>query len=224
MRARAGEKWSTCFAGSASTRRASSPTSGTRGTRARRWACRSRPALSRTSRFRRAASTSITMYHALEHVEDPVGILSTLRAWLSEGGLLLVEVPNVEARCIRPRHRFHFAHFYNFNRATLEATGPKAGFEPMQTTTSPDGGNLISVFVARGPAVAQDSGPVDCTATTSEFRGCVRGHTAAGYYLSRGAIRRPAGAAARVSEGPRGRARPRRRRARSSTVSISSEQ
>ena len=50
----------------------------------------------------------ITMYHALEHVEDPVGILTTLRGWLSEGGLLLVEVPNVEARCIHPRPSISF--------------------------------------------------------------------------------------------------------------------
>ena len=49
-----------------------------------------------------------------------------------EKGILLIEVPNVEAQCIAPGHRFHFAHFYNFSRATLEALGRKAGFEPVQ--------------------------------------------------------------------------------------------
>lgn len=73
---------------------------------------------------------AITMYHALEHVEDPVGILATLRRWIAVDGLLLVEVPNVEARCMAPAHRFHFAHFYNFNRVTLEATGRRPGSSP----------------------------------------------------------------------------------------------
>ena len=105
----------------------------------------------------------ITMYHALEHVEDPVGILARLRGWLVDGGTLLVEVPNVEARCILPAHRFHFAHFYNFNRATLEATGRRAGFDPVQTTTSPDGGNLIGIFRAsRG----EHDGEADSRETT----------------------------------------------------------
>jgi SAM-dependent methyltransferase len=88
----------------------------------------------------------ITMYHALEHVEDPSRILVTIRTWLTENGLLLVEVPNVEASCIAPKNRFHFAHFYNFNRDTLEALGRKAGFATVETVTSEDGGNLISVF------------------------------------------------------------------------------
>ena len=127
----------------------------------------------------------ITMYHALEHVEDPVGILATLRGWLSEGGRLLVEVPNVEARCIHPRHRFHFAHFYNFNQATLEAAGRRAGFEPVQTSTSPDGGNLISVFrVAQDQGVAQGFSPVSLPGNYERVSQIVRGHTAAGYYLS----------------------------------------
>ena len=122
----------------------------------------------------------ITMYHSLEHVEDPVGILTTLRRWLSEGGRLLVEVPNVEARCIHPRHRFHFAHFYNFNRATLEATGRRAGLEPVRTSTSPDGGNLITVFMASGSSRAPQALPGNYERVSQ----IVRGHTAAGYYLS----------------------------------------
>ena len=123
----------------------------------------------------------ITMYHALEHVEDPVGVLTTLRSWMSEGGLLLIEVPNVEARCIHPRHRFHFAHFYHFNQPTLEWTGLKAGFEPLQTTISPDGGNLIAVFRAAGLRVAPAPVQAGNCARVSRI---VRGHTSAGYYLS----------------------------------------
>lgn len=122
----------------------------------------------------------VTMYHALEHVEDPSAILSRLRGWMVEGGVLLIEVPNVEAVCIAPAHRFHFAHFYNFNRDALEALGRKAGFEPVQTTTSPDGGNLISVF----RAVAHAQPPRVDAANYARVADTVKGHTSLRYYGS----------------------------------------
>ena len=122
----------------------------------------------------------ITMYHALEHVDDPARILSKLRTWLTHNGLLLIEVPNVEATCISPGQRFHFAHLYNFNRETLEALGRKAGFEPVEMTTSPDGGNLISAF-RRSLEECTISG---LAGNYARVAGRVRGHTAAAYYLS----------------------------------------
>jgi SAM-dependent methyltransferase len=122
----------------------------------------------------------ITMYHALEHVEDPCAILSRLRTWLADDGRLLVEVPNIEARCIAPSHRFHFAHFYNFNRATLEGVGRKAGFEPIKTTTSPDDGNLIAVF-------RRSTAPIDSEVDSRNYRrvrDVVKKHTMFDYYGS----------------------------------------
>jgi SAM-dependent methyltransferase len=122
----------------------------------------------------------VTMYHALEHVEDPSAILSRLRGWMADRGVLLVEVPNVEAVCIAPGHRFHFAHFYNFNRDALEALGRKAGFEPVQTTTSSDGGNLMSVF--RAEAKAQQ--PSFDAANYRRVAAAVKGHTSLNYFGS----------------------------------------
>lgn len=131
--------------------------------------------------FRPASFDVVTMYHALEHVEDPSAILSHLRTWIVENGVLYIEVPNVEARCIAPSHRFHFAHFYNFNQTTLEALGRKAGFEPVHTMTSPDGGNLISVFrAAPGPTPARID-PENYT----RIAAIVRRHTTLKYYCSR---------------------------------------
>jgi 2-polyprenyl-3-methyl-5-hydroxy-6-metoxy-1,4-benzoquinol methylase len=122
----------------------------------------------------------ITMYHALEHVEDPTAILARLRSWIAERGVLLIEVPNVEARCIAPGHRFHFAHFYNFNRATLEDLGRKTRFEPVQTMTSPDGGNLIAVFKASSAS----QGPHMDGANYARISDVVRRHTTLRYYGS----------------------------------------
>ena len=122
----------------------------------------------------------VTMYHALEHVEDPSAILARLRGWIVEHGVLLIEVPNVEAVCIAPRHRFHFAHFYNFNRDALEALGRKTGFEPVQTTTSSDAGNLTSVF----RAVARAQPPRFDAANYARVAAVVKSHTLARFYGS----------------------------------------
>lgn len=130
--------------------------------------------------FPAASFDAVTMYHALEHVEDPSAILSRLRGWMVDGGVLFIEVPNVEAVCIAPSHRFHFAHFYNFNRDTLEALGRKAGFEPVKTTTSSDGGNLVSVF----RAVPSAQPPHTDAAAYARVTRVIKGHTAVKYYLS----------------------------------------
>lgn len=121
----------------------------------------------------------VTMYHALEHVEDPSAILVRLRSWMVDNGVLLIEVPNVEAVCMAPGHRFHFAHFYNFNRGALEALARKAGFETVSITTSSDGGNLMGVFKAVEPAPPQFD-----AANYARVAGVVKGHTGMKYYLS----------------------------------------
>lgn len=123
----------------------------------------------------------VTMYHCLEHFEDPGGVLRAARAWLRPGGRLAVEVPNVEATCLAPRHRFHFAHFFSFNAATLEALARKAGFEPLAAVTSSDGGNLFSVFGA-----ASGTGPVqELAGNCARIVSRLRAHRAAFFYLSR---------------------------------------
>jgi SAM-dependent methyltransferase len=122
----------------------------------------------------------VTMYHSLEHVEDPVAILSRLRSWTVDGGLLVVEVPNVEARCIAPAHRFHVAHFYSFNRETLEAVGKLAGFRPDRTVTSPDGGNLITTFRANRAAARPEVDPANYVRVVA----ALKTHTPLRYYGS----------------------------------------
>jgi 2-polyprenyl-3-methyl-5-hydroxy-6-metoxy-1,4-benzoquinol methylase len=129
----------------------------------------------------------VTMYHALEHVEDPSAVLSRLRGWIADQGILLIEVPNVEAVCIAPAHRFHFAHFYNFNRGTLEALGRKTGFEPVQTTTSSDGGNLTTVF----RAVAHPQPPQVDTGNYARVAAIVKSHTVSRFYRSASPYIRP---------------------------------
>lgn len=62
---------------------------------------------------------AITLWHVLEHVDDPAQALERLHGWLKPGGVLLVGVPNLDSVQARiggprwyhldlPRHRTHF--------------------------------------------------------------------------------------------------------------------
>lgn len=62
---------------------------------------------------------AVTLWHVLEHVDDPGATLDVLRGWLRPGGALVVGVPNLDSWQARlggdrwyhldlPRHRTHF--------------------------------------------------------------------------------------------------------------------
>jgi SAM-dependent methyltransferase len=81
---------------------------------------------------------AITLWHVLEHVEDPEAALRRLRGWLAPGGTLLVGVPNLASVQARaggarwyhldlPRHRTHFT------ARGLEILLDRCGFELVRT-------------------------------------------------------------------------------------------
>lgn len=70
----------------------------------------------------------VTLNHVLEHLPSPFDSLSIINRWLKPGGLLAVEVPDIESTHHSPVNRFHFAHIYNFNHKTLVALLRKSGF------------------------------------------------------------------------------------------------
>ncbi|WP_367272831.1 class I SAM-dependent methyltransferase [Aquidulcibacter sp.] len=75
----------------------------------------------------------ITLNHVFEHLADPLGALACFRRWLAPGGLLFIEVPNIEGVQKQRGNLFHFAHVWNFTPATLTATLSRAGFEPINS-------------------------------------------------------------------------------------------
>ena len=132
----------------------------------------------------------VTMWHALEHTEDPASIFRRVRAWLKPQGVFVVEVPNVEAVCQAPRHRFHRAHLYSFNECTLAQMGTRAGFSAEEVTLSPDGGNLTAIFRNGGGAEvspADSANPANYRRVTS----VLRAHRQLRHYLSRYPYARP---------------------------------
>lgn len=84
----------------------------------------------------------VTIWHVLEHTEDPGGVLELLRSWLKVDGVLVVEVPNVESTCQAPKNTFHEAHLYNFNVVSLRRLAKKHGMHEAWHLISRDGGNI----------------------------------------------------------------------------------
>lgn len=75
---------------------------------------------------------AVTLWHVLEHVDDPRAALRTIRSWLRPGGALLIGVPNLASvqaavggrrwyHLDVPRHRTHFT--ANGLRTLLRAEG-----------------------------------------------------------------------------------------------------
>lgn len=80
----------------------------------------------------------IVMFHVLEHLLDPVAFLRELRKYLSPGGKVVIEVPNVKDIMLwipayRKRYFFQRAHLYYFSKRTLKQVAEKAGFAVTHT-------------------------------------------------------------------------------------------
>lgn len=70
----------------------------------------------------------VTMLHVLEHLPQPVAALAAVHRWLTPGGLLHVEVPNMQGYDLKGFERFHFAHVIGFSRDNLIHAARLAGF------------------------------------------------------------------------------------------------
>ena len=140
----------------------------------------------------------ITVWHVLEHTEDPGAVLRKLHSALRPDGVLVVEVPNVEATCQSPNNTFHDAHLYSFNPATLIKLAEKAGFTERSTQLSPDGGNITAVFRRLPVALASGISNWSLPNNHARIARVVSRHTLTSHWLSRHPYRRFAGRVARA--------------------------
>jgi SAM-dependent methyltransferase len=118
----------------------------------------------------------VTLFHVAEHLEHPVQAFKKVAEWLRVGGHFYVEVPNVESRCIWPSSRFHQAHLYNFNDATLAQAGRRAGLEVVTTFTTEDGGNVAAIF--KKPERLEEAAPAPLPGNAQRITRILREHTA----------------------------------------------
>lgn len=95
----------------------------------------------------------VTIWHVLEHTEDPGAVLALLHSWVKADGIVVVEVPNVEATCQAPSSTFHEAHLYNFNVVSLRRLARKHGLFEAWHLISRDGGNITMFFKREPPPI-----------------------------------------------------------------------
>lgn len=80
-----------------------------------------------------------TMFHVIEHVDDPVRVVSRIAAWLAPGGVLALETPNLDSLDARSFARtfwggYHIPRHWNlFTPRTLERLMRAAGLEVIRT-------------------------------------------------------------------------------------------
>ncbi|MFZ5866701.1 MAG: class I SAM-dependent methyltransferase [Thermodesulfobacteriota bacterium] len=81
----------------------------------------------------------ILAYYVLEHLRDPVKYLKTLHSLLRLGGILALEVPNVDDALVRfyqvesfDRFYWQRAHYCYYSHRTLKEVLTRAGFESVE--------------------------------------------------------------------------------------------
>ena len=125
----------------------------------------------------------VTIWHVLEHTEDPGAVLALLRSWVKADGIVVVEVPNVEATCQAPGSTFHEAHLYNFNVVSLRRLARKQGLHEAWHLISRDGGNITMFLKRTQPLIPSDYDtviPGNCEWVSR----IVRGHTTLTHHLT----------------------------------------
>jgi 2-polyprenyl-3-methyl-5-hydroxy-6-metoxy-1,4-benzoquinol methylase len=127
----------------------------------------------------------ITIWHVLEHTENPYDVLTKLHALLKPQGILVVEVPTIEATCQSPKSTFHEAHIFNFNLATLRKLGEKVGFAEVEHQVSADGAN-ITVFFQKSATTAEltNGKALKIPGNAERIIDIVNKHTACKHYLT----------------------------------------
>lgn len=91
----------------------------------------------------------IRLSHVLEHLRDPVEALERLAGWLVPGGVIYVEVPDIEqdARHKMRGRMFHYGHIYNYNPLTLRHVAARAGLVELPQTAARSAGRCGAFFV-----------------------------------------------------------------------------
>ena len=84
----------------------------------------------------------VSMVHCLEHLENPLDALTQIRSLIAEGGLLFIEVPDIERN---PFDLLIYDHCNHFSKDVLFRLLTVAGFEDIEISTDWHGKELSVV-------------------------------------------------------------------------------
>lgn len=90
----------------------------------------------------------IRLSHVMEHMRDPVRSLKVLKRWLSDDGIIYIEVPNIDRDATHKMRGkiFHFGHIFNFSPWTMRATAMLAGLEEDAESAKRNSGTTCGFF------------------------------------------------------------------------------
>lgn len=100
---------------------------------------------------------AITMFHALEHLENPTKDLAHLKSYLSEGGIFIIEVPNILYPNMAFKNKWHSGHLFSYTVETLTALFIGLGFEVLRCENIDNGGNVFGVFRKQPPITGTEN-------------------------------------------------------------------
>lgn len=127
--------------------------------------------------FAPASFDLIRLSHVLEHMRDPLASLGTLKGWLRPGGVIYIEVPDIEADArnkLRGR-LFHYGHIYNYNPVTLRHAAGLAGLVELPQTAARSAGRCSGFFTAGEGGTA---GAEALAANAARMRAAMAAHNA----------------------------------------------
>jgi len=135
------------------------------------------------TQFEENSFEMVTLWHVLEHMDNPADILKKIHFFLATDGLLIIEVPNIEAICSSPKNTFHAAHLYNFNQSTLRRMVERAGFVVIEKLMGGDGGNIFLFLKKISEAPRKIQNEID--GNYERIKSIVARRTTLKYYFSR---------------------------------------
>ncbi|MGH1358792.1 MAG: class I SAM-dependent methyltransferase [Burkholderiaceae bacterium] len=112
----------------------------------------------------------VSMFHVLEHLQDPLDAVERIHQALRPGGIAFIEVPNVDAKDAAPDNVYFAAHLLYFSASTLKQLFHRH-FECLHLN---DQGNLLAVFRRREqvlpPTDTATIGPIDNPARLGQLQ------------------------------------------------------
>lgn len=92
------------------------------------------------------SADTVVAYHVMEHATDPLAWLQSIRSMLKAGGILIIEVPDVDNW---PVDAWHHEHFTQFNTVSLAALLEYAGLATLSCGVEPPSRPHGIVYVGR---------------------------------------------------------------------------